>query len=69
MHNIKDIRNDVEGFKAALKKRFIELDLDKIFILDENNRKYIKDFQKPFKSYLKVLDHLQNNLLNKSNEN
>ena len=34
-----------------------------------HNRKYIKDFQKPFKSYLKVLDHLQNNLLNKSNEN
>jgi seryl-tRNA synthetase len=43
MHNIKDIRNDVEGFKAALKKRFIELDLDKIFILDENNRKCINE--------------------------
>ena len=41
MHNIKDIRNDVEAFKKALKKRFIELDLEKILILDENNRKYI----------------------------
>ena len=41
MHNIKDIRNDVDAFKEALKKRFIELDLDKILILDESNRKYI----------------------------
>ena len=41
MHNIKDIRNDVKAFKEALKKRFIELDLDKILILDESNRKYI----------------------------
>ena len=29
-----------------------------------HNRKYIKDFQIPLKSYLKVLDKLQNNLLN-----
>ena len=41
MHNIRDIRNDVDAFKEALKKRFIELDLDKILILDESNRKYI----------------------------
>ena len=43
MHNIKDIRNDVEAFKKALKKRFIELDLTKILTLDENNRKYIQE--------------------------
>ena len=41
MHNIKDIRNDVETFKESLKKRFIELDLVKILMLDENNRKFI----------------------------
>jgi seryl-tRNA synthetase len=41
MHNIKDIRNNIDAFKKALKKRFIELDLEKILILDENNRKYI----------------------------
>ena len=43
MHNIKDIRNDVETFKESLKKRFIELDLEKILIFDENNRKYIQE--------------------------
>ena len=43
MHNIKDIRSDVKAFKEALKKRFIELDLDKILTLDENNRKYIQE--------------------------
>ena len=43
MHNIKDIRKDVEAFKEALKKRFIKLDLDKILKLDENNRKYIQE--------------------------
>ena len=43
MHNIKDIRNDVEAFKKALKKRFIELDLTKILTLDEDNRKHIQE--------------------------
>ena len=43
MHNIKNIRNDIEYFKEALKKRFIEIDLDKILALDENNRKYIQE--------------------------
>ena len=42
MHNIKDIKNNVEAFKEALKKRFIELDLEKILDLDKNNRKYIQ---------------------------
>jgi seryl-tRNA synthetase len=42
MHNIKEIRNDLEAFKESLKKRFIELDFNKILILDENNRKYIQ---------------------------
>jgi seryl-tRNA synthetase len=43
MHNIKDIRNDVDNFNKALQKRFIKLDLEKILILDENNRKYIQE--------------------------
>ena len=42
MHNIKEIRNDIEGFKSALDKRFLKIDLDKILSLDENNRKYIQ---------------------------
>ena len=43
MHNIKDIKNNVQAFKEGLKKRFIELDLEKIFDLDTNNRKYIQE--------------------------
>ena len=42
MHNIKEIRNDIEAFKKALNKRFLDLDVDQIFSLDENNRKYIQ---------------------------
>jgi seryl-tRNA synthetase len=42
MHNIKEIRNDVEAFKKALNKRYLDIDVDKILSLDENNRKYIQ---------------------------
>jgi len=43
MHNIKDIRNDLETFKEALNKRFVNIDLNKILSLDENNRKHIQE--------------------------
>ncbi len=46
MHNIKEIRNDVENFKESLKKRFINIDINKILKLDENNRKYIQEKEK-----------------------
>ena len=42
MHNIKEIRNNIETFKELLKKRFIKFDLEKILSLDEDNRKYIQ---------------------------
>jgi len=42
MHNIKEIRNDIEAFKKALTKRFLEVDVDKILSLDESNREYIQ---------------------------
>ena len=42
MHNIKEIRNDIEAFKEALDKRFLDIDLDKILSLDENNRTFIQ---------------------------
>ena len=42
MHNIKEIRNDIEAFKKALNKRFLEIDVDKILSLDESNREYIQ---------------------------
>jgi seryl-tRNA synthetase len=42
MHNIKEIRNDIETFKKFLNKRFLNIDVDKILSLDEDNRKYIQ---------------------------
>ena len=42
MHNIKEIRKNIETFKELLKKRFIKFDLEKILSLDEDNRKYIQ---------------------------
>jgi seryl-tRNA synthetase len=43
MHNIKEIRNDIEAFKKAFDKRFLDIDVDKILSLDEKNRKYIHE--------------------------
>tara|TARA_B100002003_G_scaffold250193_1_gene288713 strand:- start:531 stop:1790 length:1260 start_codon:yes stop_codon:yes gene_type:complete len=43
MHNIKEIRNNLELFKSSLKKRFIEVDVKKILELDEQNRKLIQE--------------------------
>jgi seryl-tRNA synthetase len=42
MHDIKNIRNDIQSFKIFLKKRYLDIDVDKILKLDENNRKYIQ---------------------------
>ena len=42
MHNIKEIRNNIETFKEALNKRFLNIDVGKILYLDESNRKYIQ---------------------------
>jgi len=42
MHSIKEIRKDIEAFKEALNKRFLDVDVDKILSLDEVNRKYIQ---------------------------
>ena len=46
MHNIKEIRNDINIFKESLKKRFLEIDVENILQLDENNRKFIQQKEK-----------------------
>ena len=43
MHNLKEIRNNVDRFKESLKKRFLDVDVEKILKLDEQNRKYIQE--------------------------
>ena len=35
MHNIKDIRKNLENFKESMKLRNVDLDLENILLLDE----------------------------------
>ena len=42
MHNIKDIRKNLNEFENSLKKRFVDLDIKKIKTLDDNNRELIQ---------------------------
>ena len=46
MHNIKDIRKDIDNFKNTIKNRNIDLDFDQILNLDEENRKLIQEKEK-----------------------
>ena len=43
MHNIKDIRNNIENFKKSLKNRNTNINFDQIEELDKKNRKYIQE--------------------------
>ena len=43
MHNIKDIRQNPDLFKKQLSDRFADIDIDKIILLDEKNRKLIQE--------------------------
>ena len=43
MHNIKEIRNNLDLFKSSLKKRFLDTDYVKILKFDENNRLLIQE--------------------------
>ena len=46
MHNIKDIRKDIDNFKNTIKNRNIDVDFDQILNLDEENRKLIQEKEK-----------------------
>src|SRR5210317_959254 len=59
MHNIKEIRTNIEGFKKSLQKRYLDLNVDVILELDEKNRKFIHDkenFKKEKKEISKFKD-------------
>ena len=43
MHNIKDIRSNIDNFKNIIKSRNVSIDLDQILSLDKNNRKLIQE--------------------------
>ena len=43
MHNIKEIRNNLDLYKSSFKKRFLEIDINEILELDKKNRKLIQE--------------------------
>ena len=46
MHNIKDIRKDIDNFKNTIKNRNVDIDFHQILNLDEENRKLIQEKEK-----------------------
>ena len=68
MHNIKDIRSDISSFKDGLKKRFIDVDFEKILLLDENNRKFIQEKENLEKEKKEISKSKDKSLFEKSKE-
>ena len=46
MHNIKDIRKNIDNFKNTIKNRNVDVDFQQILNLDEENRKLIQEKEK-----------------------
>ena len=46
MHNLKEIRKDLDAFKKSIEKRSIDIDFDKLKNLDEQNREFIQKKEK-----------------------
>jgi len=68
MHNIKEIRNNLDLFKNSLKKRFLEIDFDEILELDEKNRKLIQKKENLEKEKKDISKSKDKTLFNKSKE-
>ena len=66
MHNIKEIRNNLDLFKNSLKKRFLEIDFDEILELDEKNRKLIQKKENLEKEKKDISKSKDKTLFNKS---
>ena len=43
MHNIKDIRNNLNNFKNINKSRNVSIDFEELIDLDKKNRKFIQE--------------------------
>ena len=42
MHNLKEIRKDLDAFRKALENRFVKIDFKKLENLDKQNREFIQ---------------------------
>ena len=68
MHNIKDIRNNLDQFKNLFKKRNAKINIDEIINLDQINRKLIQEKEKLEKEKKDISKSKDQSLFNKSKE-
>ena len=57
MHNIKDLRTNLDNFKKSISGRNTEIDFEKIINLDKENRSLIQEkekFEMEKKKYFKI---------------
>ena len=68
MHNIKDIRKDIDNFKNTIKNRNVDVDFDQILNLDEENRKLIQEKEKLEMEKKSISKYKDETLFEKSKE-
>ena len=68
MHNLKEIRKNFEEFKKNLKRRFINLDFDKLQSLDKQNRELIQKKENLEKEKKDISKSKDRSLFTKSKE-
>ena len=59
MHNIKDIRDNIDDFIKLILKRNVKIDKNNIIDLDKNNRKLIQEKEKLEKEKKKIYLNLK----------
>jgi len=68
MHNIKDIRNNIDNFKKLIQSRNVSIDLDQILNLDKDNRKLIQEKEALEKEKKEISKKQDKSLFAKSKE-
>ena len=68
MHNLKEIRKDLDAFKKSIEKRSIDIDFDKLKNLDEQNREFIQKKEKLEKEKKDISKSKDKTLFAKSKE-
>ena len=68
MHNIKDIRNNLNEFKKLIQTRNVDIDIDQIKDLDEKNRKLIQEKENLEKQRKDISKKKDESLFKKSKE-
>ncbi len=68
MHNIKDIRNNLNEFKKLIQTRNTDIDIDRIKDLDEKNRKLIQEKENLEKQKKDISKKKDESLFKKSKE-